>query len=60
MALAWLKDKRITSVLIGASSVGQLNNNIDSLQNQFYSNWIRDDRKYFYFNTKDLLYGTDV
>jgi L-glyceraldehyde 3-phosphate reductase len=34
MALAWLlKDKRITSVLIGASSVGQLNNNIDSLQN---------------------------
>jgi L-glyceraldehyde 3-phosphate reductase len=36
MAFAWLKDKRITSVLIGASSVGQLNNNIDSLQNQFY------------------------
>jgi L-glyceraldehyde 3-phosphate reductase len=34
MALAWLlKDNRITSVLIGASSVGQLNNNIDSLQN---------------------------
>jgi L-glyceraldehyde 3-phosphate reductase len=33
MALAWLLDKRITSVLIGASSVGQLNNNIDSLQN---------------------------
>lgn len=32
MSLAWvLKDKRITSVLIGASSVGQLNNNIDSL-----------------------------
>ena len=34
MALAWLqKDKRITSVLIGASSVKQLNNNIDCLQN---------------------------
>jgi L-glyceraldehyde 3-phosphate reductase len=33
MALAWLLNKRITSVLIGASSVGQLNNNIDSLQN---------------------------
>jgi L-glyceraldehyde 3-phosphate reductase len=33
MALAWLmKDERITSVLIGASSVGQLDNNIDSLQ----------------------------
>ncbi|MBZ4043008.1 aldo/keto reductase [Flavobacterium hibisci] len=34
MALAWLqKDKRITSVLIGASSVKQLNNNIECLQN---------------------------
>ena len=33
MALAWLmKDNRITSVLIGASSVGQLNNNLDSLK----------------------------
>ncbi|MGO4770163.1 aldo/keto reductase [Flavobacterium sp. W22_SRS_FK3] len=33
MALAWLqKDKRITSVLIGASSVRQLNNNIECLQ----------------------------
>jgi L-glyceraldehyde 3-phosphate reductase len=33
MALAWLmKDARITSVLIGASSVKQLDNNIDSLQ----------------------------
>ena len=32
MALAWLlKDKRITTVLIGASSVQQLDNNIDSL-----------------------------
>ena len=34
MALAWLlKDNRITSVLIGASSVGQLQNNIDALEN---------------------------
>jgi L-glyceraldehyde 3-phosphate reductase len=34
MALAWLlKDKRITSVLIGASSVRQLDNNIDCLNN---------------------------
>lgn len=32
MALAWLlKDKRITTVLIGASSVAQLDNNIDCL-----------------------------
>jgi L-glyceraldehyde 3-phosphate reductase len=34
MALAWLlKDQRITSVLIGASSVQQLDNNIDMLGN---------------------------
>lgn len=34
MALVWLmKDKRITSVLIGASSVQQLDNNIDCLNN---------------------------
>lgn len=34
MALAWLlKDKRITTVLIGASSVQQLDNNIDMLNN---------------------------
>jgi L-glyceraldehyde 3-phosphate reductase len=38
MALAWLqKDKRITSVLIGASSVKQLNNNIECLQNLDFS-----------------------
>ena len=38
MALAWLlKDNRITSVLIGASSVGQLNNNIDALGNIEFS-----------------------
>ncbi len=34
MALVWLlKDKRITTVLIGASSVQQLDNNIDCLDN---------------------------
>ena len=34
MAIAWLmKDKRITSVLIGASSVKQLDDNLDCLQN---------------------------
>lgn len=34
MAIAWLlKDDRVTSVLIGASSVAQLDNNIDSLGN---------------------------
>lgn len=39
LALAWLqKDRRITSVLIGASSVKQLCNNIDCLQNTDFSN----------------------
>jgi L-glyceraldehyde 3-phosphate reductase len=38
MALAWLlKDKRITSVLIGASSVQQLDNNLDALNNLQFS-----------------------
>ena len=38
MALAWLlKDHRITSVLIGASSTMQLNNNIDSLLGREFS-----------------------
>lgn len=38
MALAWLlKDNRITSVLIGASSVNQLQNNIESLDNLYFS-----------------------
>lgn len=38
MALSWLlKDKRITSVLIGASSVQQLDDNIDSLLNPDYT-----------------------
>lgn len=38
MALAWLlNDKRVTSVIIGTSSVGQLNNNIDTLNNLEFS-----------------------
>ena len=38
MAIAWLlKDKRVTSVLIGASSVGQLKNNLESLQNLHFA-----------------------
>jgi L-glyceraldehyde 3-phosphate reductase len=38
MALSWLlKDKRITSVLIGASSVQQLDNNIDALNGLDFS-----------------------
>lgn len=39
MAIAWLlKDRRVTSVLIGASSVKQLDNNVDSLANTSFSN----------------------
>lgn len=38
MALSWLlKNPRITSVLIGASSVGQLDDNIDALNHPDYS-----------------------
>lgn len=38
MALTWLlKDQRVTSVLIGASSVEQLDNNIDALLNPDYT-----------------------
>lgn len=38
MALAWvLRDKRITSVLIGASSVEQMDDNISSLENRSFS-----------------------
>ena len=38
MAIAWLmKDKRITSVLIGASSVQQLEDNLNTLQNTNFS-----------------------
>jgi len=44
MAIAWLlKDKRITSVLIGASSVLQLENNLGALRNlQFSSDEIAE------------------
>ncbi|MFT3738237.1 MAG: L-glyceraldehyde 3-phosphate reductase [Breznakibacter sp.] len=38
MALAWLlKDKRVTSVLIGASSVGQLKTNLACMDNSLFS-----------------------
>src|SRR5699024_11246656 len=38
MALAWvLRDERITSALIGASSVEQLDQNLDSTQNLEFS-----------------------
>ncbi len=38
MALAWiLKDKRITSVLVGASSVNQLKDNLQSLKNRDFN-----------------------
>lgn len=38
MALAWiLKDKRVTSVLLGASSVEQLNDNLKCLENLQFS-----------------------
>lgn len=39
MAIAWLmKDKRVTSVLIGASSVKQLDDNLASLNNSAFTN----------------------
>jgi len=38
MAIAWLlKDLRVTSVLIGASSVAQLKNNLDTRNNLYFS-----------------------
>ena len=38
MAIAWvLRDRRVTSALIGASSVGQLDANLDSLNNLAFS-----------------------
>jgi L-glyceraldehyde 3-phosphate reductase len=38
MSLVWLlKDKRITSVLVGASSVAQLKENINALDNPKFS-----------------------
>ena len=38
MALAWvLKDKRVTSVLIGASSVKQIDDNVETLKNLAFS-----------------------
>jgi L-glyceraldehyde 3-phosphate reductase len=38
MAIKWLlKDPRVTTVLIGASSVGQLDQNLDALKNRSFS-----------------------
>ena len=38
MALAWvLQDPRVTSVLVGASSVDQLDQNLDALNNRAFS-----------------------
>jgi L-glyceraldehyde 3-phosphate reductase len=38
MAIAWvLRDSRITSALIGARNVAQLDNSLDSLQNLSFS-----------------------
>lgn len=38
MALAWLlKDDRVTSVLVGASSVAQLADNLKALQNTAFT-----------------------
>ncbi len=38
MAIAWLlKDKRVTTVLVGASSVAQLENNLGALENKNFS-----------------------
>ncbi|MBW6497789.1 MAG: L-glyceraldehyde 3-phosphate reductase [Bacteroidales bacterium] len=40
MAIAWLlKDPRVTSVLIGASSVAQLNQNLEALNNLYFNEW---------------------
>jgi len=39
MAIVWLlRHSTITSVLIGASSVGQLDNSLDALKNSTFSN----------------------
>ena len=38
MAIAWLlKDKRVTSVLVGVSRISQLQDNIDALNNLDFS-----------------------
>ena len=46
MALAWLlRDERVTSVLIGASSVAQLDDNLDAVKNlRFTDEELRQDR----------------
>ena len=39
MALAWnLKDDLVTSVIIGASSVAQIDDNLKAIENKVFSN----------------------
>jgi L-glyceraldehyde 3-phosphate reductase len=59
MALAWaLRDARITSVLIGASSVSQLDENLDALHNlQFTSEELADIDRYAVEGNIDLWRG---
>ena len=38
MALAWvLKDEMVSSVIVGASSIGQLDNNLQAIRNTVFS-----------------------
>jgi L-glyceraldehyde 3-phosphate reductase len=38
MALAWvLKDSKVTSVIVGASSTAQLDDNLDAIRNTYFS-----------------------
>ena len=59
MALAWaLRDPRITSVLVGASSVTQLDQNLDALQNlQFTPEDLAEIDKYAVEGNIDLWRG---
>ena len=59
MALAWaLRDARITSVLIGASSVSQLDENLDALQNlQFTEGELAEIDQYAVDGNIDLWRG---
>jgi L-glyceraldehyde 3-phosphate reductase len=59
MALAWaLRDARVTSVLIGASSVTQLDENLDALQNlQFTTGELAEIDRYAVEGNIDLWRG---
>ena len=49
MALAWvLKDERMTSVIVGASSVNQLADNLKALEHlEFTTDELKEDRTDF-------------